>query len=432
LNAYSRSVRYLYGLEVFGMKFGLKGIQTLLSTVGNPHRNFPTIHIAGTNGKGSTSSMLAAIFTAAGYRTGLYTSPHLISFTERIRVNGRPIPRKDVVRLTNLIKNQVNKQKATYFEAVTAIAFKYFSDAKLDIAIIETGLGGRLDATNVVRPLVSVITNVSLEHTEILGKTIRKIAWEKAGIIKTAVPCVTGISASIPLDVLRRMAAKRKASLHTTRSMTIKIRKSSFDGLLVDANVGDRRFRNLLISLAGRHQAKNVKVVLRTLAVIGANETFHIEERHIRNGLKNIQRLAGLEARLCVIHRHPLIIGDVAHNPDSIKKLVESLRDLGIRNVFLVFGVVRDKDYGRMIHFLKPITQKAILTKARTERARSVEDLAFEFERQKIDVFRTEQTVSRAVSAALAASATRVPILITGSHFTVGEALKYLRSRKFT
>ena len=414
------------------MKFGLKGIRSLLSSIGNPHKNFPTIHVAGTNGKGSTSSMLAAVFTAAGYRTGLYTSPHLVSFTERIRINGRPIPRKDVIRVTNLIKKQVNKQKATYFEAVTAIAFKYFSDAKVDIAIIETGLGGRLDATNVLQPLVSVITNVSLEHTEILGKTIRKIAREKAGIIKTGVPCVTGIDSSIPLTVLHRRAAKLKAPLYTTRAITIKIRQSSLDGLLVDAKVGNWQFRNLLVSLAGQHQAKNVKVVLRTLAVIVANETFRIEERHIRSGLKNIQRLAGLEARLSVIHRHPLIIGDVAHNPDSIKKLVESLRGLGIRNVFLVFGVVRDKDHSRMIHFLKPITRYAILTKARTERARSVKDLALEFGRQKINVIGTEQKVSKAISSAIAASTPHVPILITGSHFTVGEALSYLRSRKFT
>jgi dihydrofolate synthase/folylpolyglutamate synthase len=422
----------LFGLEIFGMKFGLKGIHSLLSSIGNPQENFPTIHVAGTNGKGSTSSMLAAIFTAAGYRTGLYTSPHLISFTERIRIDGRPIPQKAVVRLTNLIRKQVNAQKATYFEAVTAIAFKYFSDVGVDIAIVETGLGGRLDATNVVQPLVSVITNISLEHTEILGKTIENIAWEKAGIIKPGVPCVTGINSRRPLNVLRRQARKNKAQLLTARGVTAKVRKSSLDGLVIDARVGDLKLRNLFISLAGDHQVMNVRIVLRALSVINEEGNYSINERHIREGLANVRKLAGLEARMTVFRRHPLVLGDVAHNPDSIKRLVESLSGLGIRNVFLVFGVVKDKDYRKMIRFLKRITFKAILTKARTERARSTADLSIEFERQNIHVARTESTVGKAVSSAIAASNSRIPILITGSHFIVGEALAYLRSRKFT
>jgi dihydrofolate synthase/folylpolyglutamate synthase len=422
----------LYGLEVFGMKFGLRGIRTLLASIGNPHKNFPSIHIAGTNGKGSTSSMLAAVFTAAGYKTGLYTSPHLVSFAERIRIDGKPIPAKDVVRLISLIKRQVRKQKATYFEAVTAMAFKYFSDSKVDIAVVETGLGGRLDATNVLRPLVSVITNVSLEHTEILGKTLEKISWEKAGIIKHSVPCVTGISSAKPFAVVRDRARTKRAPISTVQGVNLRIRKSNLDGLVVDASVGSATYRNLKVSLVGEHQSMNVRVALRTLDVLKEQGAYQIEERDVRNGLMNIERLTGLQARLSVLQRKPLIIGDVAHNPDSIKRLVGSLRRLKIRNVFLVFGVVRDKDYRRMVHFLKPITRAAILTMARTERARSIADLAGEFSRQRIEVVGTERKVSLAVASAIAIADKRLPILITGSHYVLGEALSLFRSTKFT
>jgi dihydrofolate synthase / folylpolyglutamate synthase len=173
---YIEALKFLYGLQKFGMKFGLRGIQDLLDFFGNPEKRFISVHIAGTNGKGSTASMVAAIFTAAGYRTGLYTSPHILSFNERIRIDGIPISSDDIAKLTTLLQKKIRSGNSTFFEAVTAIAFKYFSDSNVDIAVIETGLGGRLDATNVILPIVSVVTNIGLEHTRILGKTIEKIA----------------------------------------------------------------------------------------------------------------------------------------------------------------------------------------------------------------------------------------------------------------
>lgn len=432
VNAYSKSIRFLFGLEIFGMKFGLQGIQMLLKSIGDPHRNFRSIHVAGTNGKGSTSSMLAAVFTAAGYKTGLYTSPHLVSFTERIRINGKPIPHREVVRLTNLVKRQVKKQQATYFETVTAIAFKYFCDSNVDIAIVETGLGGRLDATNVLRPIVSVITNVSLEHTEILGKTLEKIVNEKAGIIKHSIPCVTGVSQTRAFQVLRRKANEQNASLLRSRQVRVNILKSSLEGLVVSAAFKSVKVHNLKVSLAGKHQAINVQTVLRTLFVVRAQGIYHIHDRHIRSGLMNIESLAGLRARLSVLHRHPLVLGDVAHNPDSIQRLVESLQGLKISDVLVVFGVVRDKDYKTMIRFLKPIAGAAILTMAQTKRARMIADLFSEFSRQGIEVVGTYPTVWKALTSALALARTNGPILVTGSHYILGEALSFLRSRKFT
>lgn len=428
MKTYAEAVHFLYGLEKFGMKFGLRGIRMLLEIEGNPERTFPTIHVAGTNGKGSTSSMLAAIFTAAGYKTGLYTSPHLISFTERIRIDGKPIPQRAIVRLTNLLHGRIVRQKATFFEAVTAIAFRYFSEAGVDIAIIETGLGGRLDATNVLRPRVSVITNISLEDTEILGDTAEKIAYEKGGIIKRGIPCVTGVRSKRALTVLRTIAKKRKADLCAVNVSDIFVKKSSLNGLVVDVRVGKQTYRNLHVSLAGRHQAMNLGVVLRTLEVTGKQGEFALSERHIRHGLSHVQALAGLQARLSVVRRNPLVLVDVAHNPDGVRRLTESLRELGIRNVFLVFGVVRDKDYASMIRLLKPVTQQAILTAARTERARSISDLTLEFSRNGISVVGTEQDVKRAVAMALVLHSKRTPLLITGSHFVVGEALAALQS----
>ena len=414
------------------MKLGLHGIRTLLATLGNPHRNFPSIHVAGTNGKGSTSSMLAAVFTAAGYRTGLYTSPHLVSFTERIRIDGKPIPRKDVARLTNLIKRQVKRQKATYFEAVTAIAFKYFSDSKVDIAIVETGLGGRLDATNVLRPLVSIITNVSLEHTAILGNTLESIAYEKAGIIKRAIPCVTGIVESKPLAVVRRRARAMEAPLINARTVDIRVIKSTLDGFVVNAKGRLASYHRLRVSLAGNYQIRNLRAVLCALEVICLGGGYSIELRHIREGLGNVESLSGLRGRLNVLHRRPLIIGDVAHNPDSTRRLVQALEELKIRNVFLVFGVVQDKDYSRMVRFLKPVTQSAILTKARTERSRATADLSAEFARQRIHVSDVTRSVARALDRAIGMRKQGLPILIAGSHYVLGEAFTYLRSRKFT
>ncbi len=414
------------------MKFGLRGIRTLLAAVGDPQRDFQCIHVAGTNGKGSTSSMLAAVFTAAGYRTGLYTSPHLVSFTERIRIDGESIARRDVVRLTNLIERQVRRQKATYFEAVTAIAFKYFSEQRVDIGIIETGLGGRLDATNVVRPLVSVITTISLEHTAILGNSVESIAYEKAGIIKQSVPCVTGIRAAGPLAVVRRQAQKRGSQLLHGKSVKLKVRESSLKGFEVDVRVGQTSYRKLAVSLPGDHQLLNLRLVLRTLESLRRQGVCNIAEDHIRKGLAHVEALSGLQGRMSVFHRHPLVIGDVAHNPDSTKRLVGALKKIGIRNVFLVFGVVQDKDYLQMVRFLKQITRAVIVTEPRTPRARRVTDLSAAFSNQGVRVVAATATVRQAVTKALDRRGKKIPILITGSHYVLGEAMTVLRSREFT
>ncbi len=432
MKTYAEAVRFLYRLEVFGMKFGLAGIRSLLKTAGNPEREFPTIHVAGTNGKGSTCSMLAAVLTAAGYRTGLYTSPHLVSFTERIRIDGKPIPARAVTRLTSLFSGQVRRQKATFFEAVTAIAFKYFADEKVDIAVIETGLGGRLDATNVLRPRISVITNVSLEHTEILGRTLEAIAREKGGIIKPRTPCVTGVAERGPVEVLRKIAKEKHAQLLMSRDVKVRTKSVSLSGLIVDVTAEGRKYSRVATSLTGSYQIANLATVFRTLGVLNAQKDFSVSERAIRQGLRNVFHFAGLEARLSVVHRRPLILADVAHNPDAARYLASALMGLGVRNVFLVFGVVKDKDYRSIIQALRPVTRHAVVTEARTPRSRPVTDLTAACLSEGIEVVGTSRRVPSAVRYALSSARNHEPILITGSHYVVGEALAYLRSREFT
>ncbi|MEK7669976.1 MAG: Mur ligase family protein, partial [Bacteroidota bacterium] len=238
------------------MKFGLRGIRQLMKGLDHPHRKFQAIHVAGTNGKGSTACMLAAMFTAAGYKTGLYTSPHLLDFRERIRINGKQISEANVTRLVRRLKGDARRFRSTFFEVTTALAFQYFAEKKIDIAIVETGLGGRLDATNVVTPLVSAITGIGLEHTEILGKTIEKITLEKAGIIKRNVPCVSGVDMPNARRILLDVCKNRGSTLMDFGEMKWKLRSSTLDGMVVDLRLRDCSIENLKIDLAGSFQVK--------------------------------------------------------------------------------------------------------------------------------------------------------------------------------
>lgn len=411
------------------MKFGLRGIRALLSALDHPEHQFPSLHIAGTNGKGSTAALIASILTAAGYKTGLYTSPHVIDFTERIRINGKPIARRDVVRHLRVLRPLVQRHRTTFFETVTAMAFRHFAEQKVDIAVIETGLGGRLDATNVLKPLVSVITNIGLEHTEILGRTIPSIAFEKAGIIKPFTPCVTGERSAEALQVFRTIARKRKAPLIVVRSWST-IKRSSIHGTRFDLRVGKMAYRNLLLSLAGDHQIGNAALAIATINLLNRHNQFSLSENAVREGLKDVARYSGIQARLSVVHTKPLMIADVAHNPDAISALVTSLQNLRIRNVVLLFGVSRDKDYLTMVDRLKPIVDRAVVVAANTERARPENDLKQAFVRVGIPAD-TERNVRKGVIRAGALAQKGQAVLITGSHFVVGEALAFLHRKKY-
>ncbi len=356
------------------MKFGLQGIRSILAVLDEPHNKFPCIHIAGTNGKGSTAAMVASILTAAGYRTGLYTSPHLLNFNERIRIDGRPIPARTVARLTSIIRPAVEEGHCTFFEAVTAIAFRYFADEQVDIAVIETGLGGRLDATNTVTPLVSVITTIGLEHTHILGRTLRKIAREKGGIIKPGVPCITGVRPPEALNVLKAIARRNHAPLWMSKKKSVVCRRSNIKESILDVRIQNELWKGLHLSLAGSFQFQNVPLALQAVGIAAQRGGLKIPRSAVRTGLNRVQHFSGLFARCSILQKKPFMIADVAHNPDAVRNLVDSLRRLGYFRIQVVFGAMVDKDVPLMAKALAPISDTVFAVSPKTERAMPAEE----------------------------------------------------------
>lgn len=396
------SIAYLFALQKFGMKFGLRNIRALLRESGDPHRTFPSVHVAGTNGKGSTASMIAAILTAAGYRVGLYTSPHLVRFNERIRISGREIADRDVVRLVRLLRPAIDRHRATFFEATTAMAFRYFSEQKVDIAVIETGLGGRLDSTNVITPLVSVITSIGLDHREQLGETLLEIAGEKAGIIKRGVPAVLGPVRPPVQRLFRRTARQRNAPL-----------------LLAERF---RLGRGMEPELSGRHQRSNAKCAVAAVTLLP--DRFIIGDEAVRRGLADTSELSGLRARLERLSDEPRIIIDVAHNPDGISPLVRSLRNAPAP-VTIVFGAMRDKDVRGMLLRLKRLRPHIIACSAEGERAMPSGEVSSLCRSLSIPAY-DGGTVPQAVRTALRRNRRRGTVIITGSHMVAGAALTVL------
>ena len=411
------------------MKFGLRGIRGLLKDVGNPHRAFSSIHIAGSNGKGSTAAMIAAILTSAGYRVGLYTSPHLMDFRERIRINGVSVSQKTVLGHLGKLRAPIEKRNVTFFEAATALAFLCFAERHVDVAVIETGLGGRLDATNVIKPLLCVITSISLEHAQILGNSLRAIAYEKAGIIKSEVPCVTGVRNSSVLQVIRKTCRLQRSSLMETGRIRCRVNTRNLKGSVVSFTVGGLRLENLRLDLPGEFQARNAVTAVAALPVL-SRAGLKIRERDIRGGLRSVRRKTGLHGRLSVHGTRPRLIMDVAHNPAAILSLVGALKKIGIANVTLVFGVMADKQFRRMVQLLSTITGSAIAVQPGTNRAVRAEEIEGEFRRIGVPV-RCSLSVREGLNMAKTTAGKNGTVLVTGSHFVVGEALAALEGKKY-
>lgn len=396
------SVSYLYSLQRFGMKFGLRNIRVLLRTVGNPHRKIRTVHVAGTNGKGSTSAMIAAIYRAAGYRVGLYTSPHLVRFNERIRINGHDIVDNDIARIVRTLRPAIEKTQATFFEAATAVAFRYFAERNVDIAVIETGLGGRLDATNVVRPLVSVITSIGKDHTEQLGKSYASIAREKAGIIKSAVPVVVGKIHGTALTEIRKKAAVQRSPLLVSRTIAL------------PADVS--------LQLRGSYQSDNARCAVAAVAVTAGK--FLIGDKAVKAGLENTMEYSGLRGRCEIVRHSPTVILDVAHNPDGIRALVGQLKSIAVKKFIVVFGVMKDKDYASMLRELKKLSPIMVCTQPDTDRALPVHVL---YDLSRVLNYRTlaSSSVIDAINRARKLAGKNGTVVITGSHYVVGEAMHH-------
>lgn len=406
------SSEYLAGLNVDKMHFGLAAITGLLSRLGNPQKSYKTILIAGTNGKGSTAAMTASILCRAGYKVGLYTSPHLVDVRERIVVNGKKISRKEFDRIVESVKDK-KKQHVTYFEFLTAAALVYFQRREIDIAVLEVGLGGRLDATNVCNPLVSVITNIAFDHMDYLGNTLESITSEKAGIIKRKGICVTAVKQEKVLEVLKNVCRQRQAKLYCLGS-DIKIKKQK-NGSLNYRGL-HRNLKNLIIPLQGDHQLSNAALALATIEFIG-KKGFSVDDAAIYAGLKNTH----WEGRLEVLKNDPFFLLDGAHNPAGISALCRSLKnDFSYRRLILIFGALADKNYRQMLQRIIPLAPLLILTQLKTKRAKPVDDIMETVKKMGYPAIVT-QTVREAIDRAQIMAKKHDLICATGSFYLAGE-----------
>jgi dihydrofolate synthase / folylpolyglutamate synthase len=422
------TLRYLYDLQRFGIKSGLDNIRFITAALGHPERRFPSVHIAGTNGKGSTAAMLAAILTASGYRTGLYTSPHLVSFNERIRIDGVPISDRRLAALARLVRPLVDSSSATFFEATTAIAFSYFADEKVDIAVIETGLGGRLDATNVVTPLLSIITTVDFDHTEYLGNTISQIAREKGGIIKPGVPCLIGRVPAAGMKVLETTGRKNDAEcIDVSKNTKLRILGSTLRGLKVSLSAGGIRSRHLVSSLAGEHQADNLRTAVLAAEFLRRRHNYRLVTfATVRDALSRIGQLTGMRGRMEVVREKPVLVLDVGHNPDGILHMANAFRRMTGRDAMVVLGVMKDKDYVGMLGRLKGIARKIVAVKPPNDRALPAKTLAVAARSAGFGAI-TGGNVPKGLMTAIREAREGEIILVTGSHYLVGDVLKCLK-----
>ncbi len=403
---------YLDSLNVDTMRFGLTAITDLLSRLGNPQNSYKIILIAGTNGKGSTAAMTSSILCSAGYKVGLYTSPHLVDVRERIVINGKKISLKEFNRTIAYVKDK-KEQLVTYFEFLTAVAYVYFPRQKVDIAVLEVGLGGRLDATNVCKPMVSIITNIAFDHIDYLGNTLDSIAREKAGIIKQKGVCITAAKQKKVLEVLKNVCLRRRAKLYCLNS-DIKIKKQK-DGFLNYQGLY-RNLKNLKIPLQGDHQLSNAALALAAIELC-TKKGFNIADTAIYAGLKNTH----WEARLEVLQNQPLFLLDGAHNPAGISVLCRSLKkDFSYRRLILIFGALADKDYSQMLQKIVPLASIIILTQLKTKRAVPVNDIMETVKKMGYPAIVTEN-VKQAIERAQALAKKQDLICATGSFYLAGE-----------
>jgi dihydrofolate synthase / folylpolyglutamate synthase len=424
---YEQTLEYLFTklpmysrIGVAAYKADLDNTIRVCEFLGNPHHAFKSVHIAGTNGKGSVSHMLAAIFQTAGYKTGLYTSPHLKDFRERIKVNGEFIAENFVVGFTEKVKPLVAEIEPSFFEITVAMAFEYFKQTKVDIAIIETGLGGRLDSTNIITPELSVITNIGMDHMNILGDTIEKIAGEKAGIIKNEIPVVVGEIVSDSEPVFRTKANELNAALiiasQKRQTADWKWEKQELIVEVAEQHSTDHKIYHL--DLPGIYQRKNLLTVLEACNQLRL-KGWELTEDAIQNGLRGVKKLTGLHGRWEVIHNSPTIVLDVAHNEDGVKQIIEQIEVTDHYELHIILGVVKDKDVENLLYLL-PKTAHYYFTQANIPRALDAESL-----RQKAESYDLEGKVYADVNVALATAKLRAHdndlIVVFGSVFLVGE-----------
>ncbi len=424
---YQQTIDYLFSrLPMFSRigaaayKPDLDNTIALCNALGNPETKFKSIHIAGTNGKGSVSHMLAAILQTAGYKTGLYTSPHLKDFRERIKINGEMISEEAVIAFTQKIKPLAEELEPSFFEITVAMAFDYFVNEKVDIAVIETGLGGRLDSTNVILPELSVITNIGWDHMNLLGDTLEKIAGEKAGIIKNNIPVVVGEVLPETTPVFEEMANKKNSAL-IIASQKRSVTDWSWKDHLLEVQVAEEHktdHKVFQLDLPGIYQAKNLLTVLEACFQL-QNKGWQISNEHIHTALKKVKKINGLHGRWELIHQSPAVVMDVAHNEDGIRQLIRQIEITTYHNLHIILGMVNDKDVDKVLGLL-PTNAHYYFTKAQIPRAMPEAQLATKA--HSFDLKGTEwPEVNAALKAAIAGAHKDDLIIVCGSVFLVGE-----------
>ncbi len=425
--------------RAFAEAMQLDTMERLLAAIGNPQQRWPAVHIAGTKGKGSVATMIEAVLREAGYTTGLYTSPHLVTVRERVQIDGQKISPADLIDATEKLRRAIAELEGgdalrppTFFEVYTALAFQVFADAAVDVAVIETGLGGRLDATNVITPMVAVITSIDLDHTHILGNTLPEIAREKAGIIKPGIPVVTARQAPEVYDVLAERAAEVGAALLAVPDVAEfgQVRPVAVPEASNDFEPPTERFvlvtdtgpLEVQCTLAGRHQADNAATAYAALRTL-ADEGFIVSSSQFQTAL------AGLRwpARFQVAGARPWLVVDCAHNPASARALISALRrHLQYERLTLVVGISADKDIKQILSILCPAADRVIVTQSDNPRAMATEHLATAVRQQFAGPISVAPAVTEAVELAGEVTTGREAICITGSFFVVGEAMQHL------
>ncbi len=417
------TLKYLYSLEKFGISLGLHKIAKLLEPFDNPQDKLKVIHIAGTNGKGSTASIIESILIEHGFKVGLYTSPHLVRFNERIRINKKEISDEEIVYYTEKLRPYEERIKlkdpVTFFDFTTAMAYLYFFDKKVDYAIMEVGLGGTLDSTNIVkRPELAIITNISKEHEQYLGNNIEDIAKEKAGIIKENIKVITGEEKEKPLEVIKKIAKERNSKLFILKDCCkIENNKDNFNYYGINYN-----FNDLKLNLLGIHQIKNASLAILSMEVMDA---FKLDKDKIKKALFNVK----WQGRLEILKNKPLFLIDGAHNPDGAKVLRENLKTFKYKNLILIMSIMEDKDLEKIFSYLAPLSNILILTKASIDRASNIENLEKIAKKYAKEIYKFEN-ISDAVKFSLAKANKNDLICFTGSLYAVGDLKKLIEDKK--
>ena len=426
---YQQTLNYLFArlpmyqrIGAAAYKANLNNTYKIVEVLNHPHKKIKCIHVAGTNGKGSSSHMLAAILQKAGYKTGLYTSPHLIDFRERIKINGKLISKKYVVNFVEKHKTEFEKIEPSFFEWTVGLAFDYFANQKVDIAVIEVGLGGRLDSTNIINPLVSLITNISFDHVNLLGNTLQKIATEKAGIIKPKTPVVISQSQTKVKNVFTSIAKKQNSPIQFSdkifKIISYQRKKQFLVPTILNIKTKEETIYNL--DLVGTYQLKNVLGVLNTIEVL-KKSNFIIPQKIIQLALKNVCKLTGFNGRWQQLSKNPLIIADTGHNEDGIKQVLKNLAQLKFKKLHFVFGAVNDKDVTKILKLL-PKNAIYYFVKASVPRALNEDELFFAAKKIKLNGA-SYPSVKQGLTASKKAYKKNDLIFVGGSTFVVADAL---------